>query len=102
MFMMHINTHLNVLRVFGRALKDVIEKATWDLYFNTADGLFDNHRNRLALILKPQHRQTGGLVVPELLIMPVRLTIWTPGGPQRRKSHPNMESGSGKREEGRT
>jgi len=80
MFMVHINNQLRVLQVFGRALKDVIEKATWDLYFNTAEGLFDHYRDRLAPILNPKRPRVGGLVVPVPLIVPARPAIWTPGG----------------------
>jgi len=84
MFMVHINTHLRVLPVFGRALKDVIEKAVWDLHFNTADGLFDQYRDRLAPMLNPRSRPAGGLIVPaSSLIVSARPAIWTPGSPRR-------------------
>ncbi len=84
MFMVHINNHLRVLTVFGRALKDVIEKRVWDLHFNTADGLFDHHRDQLApILLNEQRQQAGGLIMPVQLIMAVRPAIWTPGPPRR-------------------
>ncbi len=78
MFMVHINTHLTILQVFARALKDVIEKATWDLYFNTAEGLFDDGRRRLERVQNPRQRRVAGLVVPASLITPVRARLWTP------------------------
>lgn len=82
-FMVHINTHLAVLQVFARALKDVIEKAVWDLHFNTAEVLFEGHRDRLAPILAPGTAAPGGLAIPPPLMVLVRAPIWTPGGRPR-------------------
>jgi len=62
----------------------VIEKAVWDLHFNTADGLFDQYRDRLAPMLNPRSRPAGGLIVPaSSLIVSARPAIWTPGSPRR-------------------
>lgn len=79
MFMTHISAHLAVLRVLARALRDVVERTTWDLHFNTAEGLFEAHRDRLTRILRPPaHRPSTELTAPVSMITPVRSMLWTP------------------------